>query len=450
MRSMLRNGGTGVTGLGGVRRGIAAACMALAGGLTPVVGTGVVVSAVGGAVTLTEQQAHAQRGRMMRGGMGGQTVPQIRTRSIDDYGKLLGLSEEQLEAAKTLHSGYRDTIKAANDEMEATMERAQEEIADGNMQEFGKKMMAANRQVLKATEAAEKQFFEEFKLLLDEKQTEKFGLVERHRRREQFLRFGFVSGAAVDLADLASRSGADVSGEEMRTLLEQYQADVDRHLLEVKKVSDEMMKAMQDENADAFAMQGEMMGRLEEMGKPYREVRDLNREYAGRLGQMMNEEQRKGFEKKFNERAYPRVYREPHAIKQLEAALKFDDLQGDQKERLTTLKSRWERESANLNKEWAAAQTGAEDKMGGALQVMIAGFARGGMGGGGGGDESEELKKLNEARDARRELERSVEDTLKDILTDKSQRDRLPKREPRGNDPFSEMFGGGDDEEDAE
>jgi hypothetical protein len=429
-------GGAGAQLLGGV-----------GGAMLPAIGGAVVVA---GAMHATEQTAHAQRGRMMRGGGMGQTTPQIRARSIDDYGKLLGLSEEQLEAAKTLHLGYRDTIKVANDEMEATMERAQEEIADGNMQEFGKKAMAASREVLKATEKAEKQFYDEFKLLLDEKQTEKFGLVERHRRREQFLRFGFVSGASVDLADLAGRSGADVSSEEMKTLLEQYQADVDRHLVEVKKVSDEAAKMMQDENADMFRMQAQMMERLQEMGKPYKEVRDLNRDYASRIGQMLSDEQRKAFEKSFNQRAFPRVYRDPHAIKQLEAALKFDDLQGDQKDRLSTLKARWERESANLNKEWASAQTAAEDSMGGALQVMIAGFSRGGGMGGGGGETPEELTKLNAARDARRELEKTVEDALKDILTDKSQRDRLPKREPRGTDPFAEMFGGGDEEEEAE
>lgn len=428
-----------------IKCGIVSSVIAALGGVGAGVAPVIVAGAVSGTVLVaTEQQAHAQRGRMRMGGMG-QTVPQIRARSIEDYAKVLGLSEEQKEAAKTLHEGYRQTAKDAADELEAAMERAQEEIADGNMDGFGKAMMAANRESAKKTEDAEKQFFDEFKLLLNDKQMESWPTIERHRRREVFLRFGFVSGAGVDVTDLAARAGADMNSEEMKQLVETYQADVDRHLLEVKKTTDEAMNAMKDENADMMQMQMDGMKRLEEMGKPYRTVRDLNMDYAKRMGLLMSEEQRKKFEKTVNQRAFGRIYRDPHAMKQLEAALKLEDLKPEHKEQLASLKTQWEAESPKLNRDWADATIAAEDEKGGAIQVMIAGFGR--MGGGGGEDDAK-MKAINDARDARRELEKKMADRLKEILP-KEQIARLPKREPTGNDPWSEMMGGGDEDEEA-
>jgi hypothetical protein len=405
-------------------------------------------SAVGTAMVATEHQAHAQRARMRMGGGGmGQQTPQIRARSIDDYAKILGLSEEQKEGAKALFDGYRETAKAAASELEAAMERAQEDIADGNMEGFGKTMMAANREAMKKTDDAEKQFYDEMKLLLDDKQLEKWPAIERHRRREIFMRFGFVSGAAVDVADIAARSGADMNTEEMKTLVESYQNDVDRHLIEAKRFGDEMRKQMEDENADMRQMQALGMQALEDMGKPYRSLRDVNLDYRNRIAQLMTEEQRAKFEKMVNQRAFGRIYKEPHAIKQLEAALKLEGVKPEQKDQLTALKTQWQSESNKLNKDWVDATIAAEDEKGGAIQVMIAGFG-GGMGGMGGGGDDEKMKALNSARDARRDLEKKMADRLKEILA-KDQISQLPKREPTGNDPFAEMFGGGDDEEEA-
>jgi hypothetical protein len=161
-------------------------------------------------------------------------------------------------------------------------------------------------------------------------------------------------------------------------------------------------------------------------------VRDVNERYARLIAAAVPADRKADFEQRVRKATYPMVYREPYAAKAVDAALAFDDLTAEQKESLASVKTAYQRDLATANEQWAAA-VNQEEKDGGGDPFM--GFGR--MVPGGGGDDKP--SPVEEAKKARRELDRATLDKIKTILTE-SQQDRLPEREVEN--PWMGNFGG--------
>lgn len=372
---------------------------------------------VGGAAVaplVVSAPAQAQQVRFGRGGPGGMS-PEISTRSLDQYAKVLSLDEAQKEAATQLHAGYLESMKQASMEMEESMRSLGDDAEEGDASGMLEKLPEFLRKSGERRGAIQKAFLDDIRTLLTPQQEQAWPRLERLRRREAGMRFGMVSGAGVDMVGLVD--SLKLPEDEARTLdetLAQYEADVDRLLVEHEK---EMSGLGNDAKDGGVPVDFESIrARMDKSREAGVKVRDLNRQYERRLGALLSESQRPRLADEFKRRAFRQIYRESTPSRWLTAAEKFDDLAPDQREILQQVKEAYDREVTALNERWAAAleQAESEGKAGGF------GFLSGGSG------ESEELKA---AKKARRDLDERMNDRIKTALNDK-QRERLPKKRP--------------------
>lgn len=408
-----------------------------------VVSSAAVIGVVAGSA-LPATQAHAQMRMRMGGGAGmGMGQANVSRQSLETYGRILKLDEAQKEAAKILAEGYRGTVAEMEKDLEGRMRKLQEEAQDEGWGIFQKEMPAIMKEFGERQQAAEARFIDDIKVLLTPEQMDLFPKVERHRRREMFLRMGTVSGAGVDVWGiqdrLMNRSGSAVEmvTEENRAqvaeVMERYDTDMDRLLTEMERMYKEDMRKYSEGTENMFDM-GKMEARL----KPYNElgvrIRDVNRDTARKIEALLTEEGREQFREQFNMRAYPRVYRKGVSQKLYDAAMKLPDLTTEQREEIKQSKAQYEREAEPINQAWAKAIDDAESKGGGTFGLMMSGF-------GGGSDPA-----LGDARKARRAVDKAAQERLMDLLTE-DQKKQLPSEDSLREDPWQAMMGGGEDEE---
>jgi hypothetical protein len=368
--------------------------------------------------------AHAQQTVMVTRSVAGLPAhPPISRRSLERYGQVLGLTDEQAEFARTIHEAYAAGMEQANRTRRAAFEdarRAAEDTGDhGAMME---RMPEIEKAFRTTSDALEKTFFDDLRAILSEAQEERWAGVERMRRRELGMRGATLSGEGVDLVDLVAslKLGADVAQSLAPTLAE-YEAEMDRHMQARVRMMAEDTLGMADLRDDPM----KAMERFQASMKASRElgvkVRDANAQYARRVGAMLPEEARGAFEEELRKRSFPMVYRPSRAARDLEAALALEDLTTDQRERVQGVLERYRREAAVANDRWANAiretEAAGED---GAIATPM-GMMR--ISGG------NEPAALTEARKARREADERATAALRSILTP-GQQERLPKGHP--------------------
>jgi len=373
--------------------------------------------------TLVPGVASAQMGMgMQMDGMQG-----ITRRGVDAYARILGLDEEQKQTAMTLLEGNQQAVREAGKAMQARMAGLQEKAQEsGDFTIFQKEMPAISKEFSGTMESLEKGFFDDLKATLTDEQLGRWETVERYRRREQGMRFGFVAGAAVDLIAAVDRSKAGPEGSaEFTETLSQYELEVDRGLRVLEKAAKEGQEKVFEGGMFDMTKIEEMMKGFSETG---RTIRDTNRQYATRLSALMRDDARGRFEAEIKRRTFPRVYKQGHTEKLFDAAAGFADLDAGQKEAIADLRSQFARDLAGANERWAEAIEVREEKAGGAMMVMM---KQAMMQGG-----SDEVTK---AREARKELDEKAADRLKAILTD-GQRARLPEAKIEAANPFMDAM----------
>lgn len=395
--------------------------------------------AVGTLVT-TPEVAQAQGMRMMTGGMD-LSATRMTTRSLEDYSRLLGLDETQKEAATALLDGYIAAHKTATEELEAKFEEMQQKAMESrDWQKMSNEASKLTVDYQEKTRKLEEDMLANLKGLLTPEQDAKWNQVERYRRRETSLRYGFYSGAGVDLVRIINRSRINLTSEEGKQILEQYEADMDRRLVEFEK----MTRAEEDAlRKQAEAGQVDMASRMQVVDKfaePSKGIRDLNKDFVRRLGLAMSEDDRAKFEAEFAKRAHPRIFRESHEQQLFAAALGFSDLDESQRTTITDLKSQYEREVKTANANLMRATESAEDTAGGMISLMMAQWMPSGKEG-----VKEAQEEVKKARDARRELDKSFKARLDGVLK-LEQRNRLPSRKPTNDNPW-DIWGSSEDEE---
>jgi hypothetical protein len=390
--------------------------------------------------------AQAQMFQMMGGGPG--TDGSISKRSIKLYGKILKFDQDQLDTMLTLHDGYASEHRGISEEMQGYMKRKQEEAMESqDWSVFQKEMPQKQREFAKRMMTAQETFLADVKGLCTPEQEERWPTLERHRKRETYLRFPVVAGVAVDVVDCLRRVGmAPEEGKtppEVTEAVEQYELTLDRKLGEVERsVKDMEEKAMKMmENMD--------FQKIQEMMKKFSDeailVRNINRDGARRVSSLLPDETRVKFDAEVQRRSFPRVYRKAYVTRAIDAAEKLPDLDGDQKTAIADIKAGYVRESGPLNDKWSAAITEREDKEGSSILGMM----------NWGGQQQD--NPVSQARKARRDLDKSYQEKLMAVLKD-DQKSKLPKEDslPQGmNADQADMMGdfdinGGDEEAEDE
>jgi hypothetical protein len=363
----------------------------------------------------------------------------ISRRSLDAFSRILMLDKDQKETVVALFEGYRKDYEVIQKKFRDGMKTVQEKFADTqDVGVFSRDMPKLGKEFSEKTEALEAGFLKDVKDVLTDEQLAKWPRVERFQRRDKLMRVGFVSGAAVDLVKIVDRVKAAPTGkEDLTPVLERYEIEMDRHLSELDSGRKDMEKKFMPEEGKMpdFKKMQDAMKEIAELGKGMRET---NKEYTRKLALLMDDASRARFEAEVKRYSFPRVYRPHHVIKQMEAALKWDDLDTSKKEQIAALKATWEREAGPLNDRWAKAIEARDDEAGGTFGAMMATQFGGGQ----------ELNKgVNEARQARKELDQRVKSQFENLLTDE-QRAKLPPAPPsKPNDIFADLLPPQDDEE---
>lgn len=384
-----------------------------------------------GTLTAAATSAHAQVSVMMTRSIGdGPGAGAIAKRNIDTYAEMLSLSAEQKETAITVHEGYMAAYRQARDEQRKAIDelrRAAEDTDDHSV--FMEKMPAVEKEFRTKSEALEKSLFADLRAMLTSEQDEKWGSVERARRREIGLRGAMRSGESVDLIEVVR--GLKLQEESMAVvnpLLADYEIELDRALTEKAAAAPDEMGFTPGQPLDMEKIQAAM----KVQGEAAQRVVDVNDRNARKIEAVLQDDARIAFRDSVRRATFPRVYREPRIIKQIDGALALSDLDAPQREQLTQLKESYLRDAKPLNDAWASAvqdsEKSGENGMvgGGGMRIMLQ------MG--------DEPSALNDARKARRQLDDRTSERLKSVLKP-NQFERLPKSAEEGDGEA--MVGGG-------
>jgi len=383
-----------------------------------------------GATAFTSSPAQAQIKIAMTGTpFGGSADGQIAKRSVERYADLLDFSAEQKDSALTIHEGYAAAYEQAQKARRTAMSELRRSAEDtGDHTVFMEKMPAIEKDFRDKSSKLNKGFLDDLRGLVSPSQDANWVKVERMRRRETGLRAGGVSGEAVDLIDVVS--GLKLPSDAMTPLsptLDEYESELDHQLQAKAKAAAEAPTFEPGKGFDAEKMQA----RMKESREAGLKVKEVNERSARKIEPLLPEDKRDAFRSALKERSFPQVYRPSRAVKDMDAALKLDDLTPAQRASIQDIKASYRRDAGSLNDTWAAAITASEGEgQSGTVFGSDGSHFMMNMG--------DEPQSLVDARKARRELDEKTNDKVKGVLN-QDQQAKLAKA--RASEP-EEVMGG--------
>lgn len=369
--------------------------------------------AVGLAVALAASSALAQG---WRGGRGGDDVfdPAVTTEQMEKYAGMLDLSAEQQAAALALLEAYQVEFEAAARPVRDKIENLRTEARETRDRTLWGEIMEARGDFEKQSTEMETTLLADVQALLTPEQAESgWPRVVRERRREESIPRGLMSGERVDVIALVK--DLKLSEEQAAALadtLNQYELELDLALIKRDEAQDEFRQNMRDlfRNGD---QQG--ISDMFERGKQAAtKVRDINNRAAKQIEALLPPEPAATFAAQVRQRSFPMIYRPSYADRVLEAAAKFDDLTGEQKENIGTIQAAFAQSMTSINRRMETAQVEMEESM--TAERLGAMFRNGG-----------DNDAMRDLRGERRDLENSTIERLRSILTEE-QAARLPER----------------------
>lgn len=342
---------------------------------------------------------------------------------FERYAGVLGLDDVQRELADELYSmfvGELSRLSEAHMERISALRAEFEESRDHSV--FIEKMPAVLEELTAGREAATTALFDDLQLLLTPEQEARWPAFERARRRDVLLPQGSMSGESVDLVRLASDLKIERADDGVGPILDAYEKELDRALLEREKLGDAM--ASLRGGPGGFDLE-KMMEQAEERRAVSMKVRGINQSFYERLVSGLGPEQSEALSEAFQSASFPQVYRPSYIEKAFEVAASFEDLTPAQREGLAQLRADHERQRAKADAAWAREIRQAEDD--GSETTMTFGggsFAFSARVGEGGEKEETDLDK---AVRGRRELDDQTLARIHSLLGE-DQVARLPER----------------------
>lgn len=388
-----------------------------------VMAAGLAVAAI--AVTVPAADVQAQPGGMwgmfgggMGGGRGQGTDPSYTSRDLDRAGEMLGFDASQKEAAKTFLDSYQTAFTEESAKFQKAMEKARDAFREDQDPAAWDGVRKAGEELAAAKKKLDAEFVENLQAVCTDEQKAKWPKYERTQRRETGLERGaFLSGERVNVINILDKMelSTEVKGS-IATVIDQYETDLDRELVNRTKVQEEIqveaqklfgnMRGMRDlQNLDTT--------KIDEIITKGRDasvrVRDVNNRYSKQIEGMLPAEQRAAFAEEVKKASYPEVYRQTRTARSLEAAMGFGDLTADQKTQIEAIKTRYAADLVPMNEKMAEAQAKTEMEMNAEKMMNF----------------MDQDNPVNELRRKKRELGTATDESLKKILTE-DQVKRLP------------------------
>lgn len=400
--------------------------------------------------------------------------------------QLTAEQEAQLQALREEGRALRDRIRAARENGEEITPEQIEEVRArfralreqgreirgggegrgpggmdmGRMADLARERAAIVRRWQAEQARMEADFMGEVAIVLSDRQMASWPDFERTVRRSKQMPQGRLSGESLDLF-LALRE-AGVGEDELERIGETtdaWEIEIDQALVARDDTLEAALGDRIEQFGQLFAGGGRVPDTMEEQSRLEADlrmaVRDVNLRYAElveiALAENVSAEKAERFADAVRERAFGRIFGTSRVDRIFDQALAFEDLDDSQVESLAMLRvayqeTRAERD-ANLVDQTLAWEAYAR------LEQLKERLAR---------REDDEYRRrdepLEDAREARRELDRSYDERIRDVLTPE-QRERLPRpigergRGPGGMDreAFMQRFdANGDGELDRE
>lgn len=403
-----------------------------------------VVALVAVASFTASPSAHAQpwagRGGGGFGGMGEVLNPPVNSRDLDKYGKIVGVTADQRAVLTELFNGFQEAFRDKAEAMQAEVDAIREKARETGDNSVWMTIREPFNKFRTEREQMEKTFFEDVKSILTPEQVALWPRVEMTRRRETTISRGLMAGERVDLVRMVEEAELPVDvAAQVSPVLEQYETELDRALIERNKMQDEGMNTfMRGGFGNMFGGRGGGGGgggaggggaamdpaAMEKMFNATREasvrVRDVNRRFGKQIENLLPEDRRAAWDLEFKRESFPDVYREATVLRQMTAVTGFSDITPEQKTQIADLRAQFEREYSPMADKLAAAQEEQQMKM--TMQNMMQMWGRG-----------NEEGPVADLRRQRREMERATGEKLKAILTPE-QVERLPQPEQGGRE----------------
>lgn len=344
----------------------------------------------------------------------------VTNRTVEMCRRTLGFDAEQASAARSLYQGYRSafgqaTAKAHKGEKEL-MEKAQKSGDWGaTAKERGQVAMDYVEEVLKL----EKGLMDDLRALCTPAQGERFASVERARRRETGLLLALGIGERVDLVSMLETMKIDrAANPAVGELVQQWEMDVDRLLVEKEKMVRTGMKALigREGQEDAKKDIGKFFSELSTLGG---KVGETSRRAAREVQALLPEDKREAFDREIKLRCFPRIYGRSDVTSALKTAEAMKDVTAEEKTRLAEIRESYERDAQGVNARWASAseekQRQMRDKF---IEMMEMGR-----------EQEDPADPFTAARADRRALDDRYLAKIKEVLT-AEQREKLPEPTP--------------------
>jgi hypothetical protein len=345
-------------------------------------------------------------GRQMRG-------DPLRARDVERAAELVGMTEDQKSAAKTLLEGYEQQLRTMREEQQAQREEAMEAMRDAGDTSGFQAMRDAQAKQREKQSQRETQLLGDMKALLKPEQAEKWTGVEASIRRDQRLRRGLMSGERLNVRDIVHDLKLDgEAASAVDGVLQQYDVEIDRQLAARDQLMDQPLpefRGFQDPDA-MEAMQKRMTERREASTK----VRDVNKRFATQVEGVLPDAQREAFRARVQEGTYPEIFRRTSGGEAIAKAMAMPDLSPEQMEQVVRIEEDYR---AKLGA-WRPRAVKAWDEMETQMTPdrMMGGGAR------------DALRPVGELRGQRRDLDRATLEELKKVLTE-DQAKELPELE---------------------
>jgi hypothetical protein len=387
---------------------------------------GLAVAAI--AVTVPTTQVMAQPGGgmgmwgMFGGGMGGGRGqgmdPSYTSRDLDRAGEMLGFDASQKEAAKTFLDSYQTSFTEESAKFQKAMEKAREAFREDQDPSAWDGVRKAGEELAAARKKLDAEFVENLQAVCNDDQKAKWPKYERTQRREAGLENGaFLSGERVNVITILDKMelSTEVKGS-LAGVIDQYETDLDRELVNRQKVQEEL-------RTDAQKIFGNMRGmrdlqnldttKIDELITKGRDasvrVRDVNNKYAKQIEGMLPVDSRAAFSEEIKKASFPEVYRQTRTARSLEAAMGFGDLTAEQKTQIEAIKTKYSADLVPMNEKMAEAQAKTEMELNAEKMMNF----------------MDQDNPVNDLRRKKRELGSAADESLKKILTE-DQVKRLP------------------------
>ncbi|HYE61068.1 MAG TPA: hypothetical protein VD997_03650 [Phycisphaerales bacterium] len=281
-------------------------------------------------------------------------------RTLSQACKQVGFDGEQLTAVRTLHQGYRSSVRDAMTKARKANEKLRP-MMDGENPDWAtyqKEQMRVTAEFVKNLDAAEKTLLTDVEAVCTPEQKAKFTLVERARRREQARVFTIAPGETIDPGALLDSLNV-ARTPEITGALTQWEETTDRILLERERLLRKIMAREVELGPDPEAQQKEMKEAFGEFRDISQRVGDLNRRTAREITALLPADAGAKFEREVRVRTFPRIWGESKVTRAVKVAKARQDISAEQKQKLDDVLAAYHAEAEPVNLRWAAA---ADDK----------------------------------------------------------------------------------------